>query len=353
MATGYFNQNYWHANYWQANYWAPAGSSSGDYWNDNYWNVNYWNINYWLETNDGDVSQRNAAQLDLTAFVPNVSISLNAEPDTEALTLTTFQADANLDIDPAITSPSLALTTFDISVGLEGYQLGDIDLRWVPESTISVTFGVVASQESLPLGPMTHSIGFEGGINVAASVESLSLGTLVAGARLDVNPEPLPQSLTITSFDTTAGVGIQVSATRPSLSFALPTHTIVGLPNETAVSPLTVFLPIPTYPAGVVGVPTDVKPVDSFGDYGSLITNTNADTYPSFYEICERTGFRVKRGELVKEWNNVMVRSRSYESRHPQDFTRSVAERQSGSVRPEQTDSFIGQDAPEVRAEDL
>ena len=72
------------------------------------------------------------------------------------------------------------------------------------------------------------------------------------------------------------------------------------------------------------------------------ITNTNATTdVPTNYEICERTGFRVKPGTLVKEWDGVMVRPESYEPRHPQDFVRSRPEAQRGSVRPEQTDQFI------------
>lgn len=80
--------------------------------------------------------------------------------------------------------------------------------------------------------------------------------------------------------------------------------------------------------------------------------NTNADTYPSNYEICDRTGFKVPRGTLIKEWNGAMVRPESWEARHPRDFIRPVAERQTGSPRPEQTDVFI-QDDDQVQVGDL
>ena len=71
-------------------------------------------------------------------------------------------------------------------------------------------------------------------------------------------------------------------------------------------------------------------------------TNSDATTsVPNHYEICDRTGFRVRPGTLVKEWNGLMVRPESYEARHPQDFVRSRSDKQTGSVRPEQSDRFI------------
>ena len=72
------------------------------------------------------------------------------------------------------------------------------------------------------------------------------------------------------------------------------------------------------------------------------ITNSNGTTdVPANYEVCERTGFRVKPGELVKEWDGTMVRPESWEARHPQDFIRIRAERQRGSENPEPADVFI------------
>jgi len=84
-------------------------------------------------------------------------------------------------------------------------------------------------------------------------------------------------------------------------------------------------------------------------------TNSNATTgEPTNYEICERTGFRVKPGTLRREWTGRMVRPESWERRHPQDFVRSKPEDRTGSVRPEQPDQYIEDLYPGgVTAEDL
>lgn len=74
-------------------------------------------------------------------------------------------------------------------------------------------------------------------------------------------------------------------------------------------------------------------------------TNSNATTaVPSNYEICERSGFKVKAGELKREWDGAMVHPRFWEPRHSLDFVRSKPEHRTGSPSPEQTDTFIGDD---------
>lgn len=80
--------------------------------------------------------------------------------------------------------------------------------------------------------------------------------------------------------------------------------------------------------------------------------NSNATDVPSHYEICDRTGFKLPRGTLKREWNGVMVRPQSWEPRHLQDFVRSTPDAQKGSPRPEQTDVFI-QDNDQVAVSDL
>ena len=76
---------------------------------------------------------------------------------------------------------------------------------------------------------------------------------------------------------------------------------------------------------------------------GLEITNDNATTnVPVNYEICDRTGFRVRRGELILEWSGHLVREQSFEQRHMQDFIRSTGtEEIRGARSPEQDDSFI------------
>lgn len=63
---------------------------------------------------------------------------------------------------------------------------------------------------------------------------------------------------------------------------------------------------------------------------------------PNYYLICDRTGFRqsVKKG-LKKEWTGSLIRTESWEPRHPQDFVRAIPEKQRGSPRPEPADYFV------------
>lgn len=71
-------------------------------------------------------------------------------------------------------------------------------------------------------------------------------------------------------------------------------------------------------------------------------------------KICDRTGFKIKSTDAVKEWNNFVVRRESYEPRQAQDLIRSKQDRQQvQDPRTEQTDRFIGTDVAAVTADDL
>lgn len=71
-------------------------------------------------------------------------------------------------------------------------------------------------------------------------------------------------------------------------------------------------------------------------------TNDRAELPPPpNYLICDRTGFRVRVSEgLRQEWTGALVRAESWEPRHQQDFVRARAEHSKGSPRPEQQDTF-------------
>jgi len=72
------------------------------------------------------------------------------------------------------------------------------------------------------------------------------------------------------------------------------------------------------------------------------IENASATETPSNYEICQRTGQKLKVGELKKEWTGLKVRPQSWEPRHPLDRVRAVGLEQSrGSPSPEPADQFI------------
>ncbi len=56
--------------------------------------------------------------------------------------------------------------------------------------------------------------------------------------------------------------------------------------------------------------------------------------------ICDRSGFKVKSTEALKEWHHSFVRREDYEQRHPQDFVRAVRDVQSvPNPRPGAPDS--------------
>lgn len=41
-----------------------------------------------------------------------------------------------------------------------------------------------------------------------------------------------------------------------------------------------------------------------------------------YYIKCDRSGFKIKRSEARKTWDNLLVRADMWEPRHPQDFVR-------------------------------
>lgn len=62
-----------------------------------------------------------------------------------------------------------------------------------------------------------------------------------------------------------------------------------------------------------------------------------------FYRICDRTGFKVPASETVQQWNGLVVRKQSAEPRHPQQFVRGRADKQSVPLpRPRSIEEFVG-----------
>ncbi len=155
-------------------------------------------------------------------------------------------------------------------------------------------------------------------VTVSASVVALSLTafspTVITPTVVDANSV----SLTLTSFNPTITVGVatEVSATAVSLSL-----TTYGATVDDGITPA-------------------VLPGSAFL---GLIENEAASINPApdNYEICQRSGFRVPRGTLVKDGYGYWVRPESADQRHPQEFVRSRPEDQQGSRSPEQEDTFV------------
>lgn len=68
--------------------------------------------------------------------------------------------------------------------------------------------------------------------------------------------------------------------------------------------------------------------------------------------ICDRCGFEYPLSQLRKEWTGLKVCRADYDRRHPQEFVRGVADKQSvPDPRPEPAPVFV---APgDITAEDL
>jgi hypothetical protein len=93
----------------------------------------------------------------------------------------------------------------------------------------------------------------------------------------------------------------------------------------------------------------DEVPEGTFGNYAE--TNTNAKAYPSRYEVCDQSGFKVPTGTLVKQWDGAHVMKRFRDERNEQDFLRPRAERARNTQRsPEPEIQYV---TTEVTASDL
>jgi hypothetical protein len=58
--------------------------------------------------------------------------------------------------------------------------------------------------------------------------------------------------------------------------------------------------------------------------------------------LCDRCGFKFKSSELKKDWQGLMVCSKDYEARHPQDFIKVSPEKAIPEwTRPRTEDSFV------------
>lgn len=79
-----------------------------------------------------------------------------------------------------------------------------------------------------------------------------------------------------------------------------------------------------------------------FTENDSGITNDEATQEVENNLICDMTGFKVPvKPGLKKQWNNLMVREKSWERRHPLELARVKAEKPGPAPHPEQPDRYI------------
>jgi hypothetical protein len=57
--------------------------------------------------------------------------------------------------------------------------------------------------------------------------------------------------------------------------------------------------------------------------------------------LCPVCGFQFKASQLRKRWDGVMVCRKDWEPRHPQDFLKTIPEKNPPWTQPEPTDRFV------------
>ncbi len=356
MAVGYFGENYWATNYWASNYWAEP-PEQGDFWPTGYWASDYWATNYWAAdtSGPGDIVVTDDATLSLTQFNATVQSGPVIQATTPTLTLTALDATAGNNFDLVASFASLPLAAHNPDLGISGYVAGDIDLFFSPESAITVTYGFVPPTPAIPMQAFKPTTSTENGIDIAVgNTAELGLTAFVTDAANVVDVQPVPQVLTLTAYDSpAAGIGELIKVSLASRSLTPNTHLISGVPVADVRQTFVARLAINGLTAGVTGRPPLGLPEPTFPPDDS-IENEDAIEWPSEYEICDRTGFKLRIGSLTKEWTGVMVRPESWERRHPQDFVRGVSDHKEGSPRPEPADRFIDDEYPAgVTVDDL
>lgn len=71
-----------------------------------------------------------------------------------------------------------------------------------------------------------------------------------------------------------------------------------------------------------------------------------------YYVTCDASGFKVRRSDCKRTWDNRLVHRDYYEPRQPQDFVRGRTDKIAvDEARPEPDDQFL--DTNEVGVEDL
>ncbi len=86
----------------------------------------------------------------------------------------------------------------------------------------------------------------------------------------------------------------------------------------------------------------DDKILLSVTDSGTAIANSNTfKPSNTGNNICQRSGFKAKPEQLVREWSGGLILPEYAEARNIQDFTRAHAEEQPGTRTPEAVNDFI------------
>ena len=277
-------------------------------------------------TGDSPTVKPGTGEIDLNGLIPSAEIDHIREMGADALVLDGLIPDAQNSGDAPTVKP----------------DAGALDLNGLAPSAEIDHYRAIAAEDTLILQGLAPT-ALVNHIAVIASEDTLQLTGLAPSVLSPVTIEPGLGALALNGLLPSAEIthNRAVGAASALLGGLLPT---VGVGATS---------PVATPSAGALAL-SGLLPGSDIANSGTAIVNPTATVgYTDQTTYCQRTNFRIKPRDLVTEWDGRRVRADSYDTKHPQLSVTSVPDKQKGSKRPEQEDRFIGDDIPEVEAEDL
>jgi hypothetical protein len=293
--------------------------------------------------------------LKLNGFAPDVSQTtpLAPEPDTGAVSLDGFAPSIS-----GIVFPDTGTLTID------GQKVNAA----IP--SVALSFSTTSPSTDLMISPTTRAVALAGqfverltGLKLDTSTVTLDWGIAatpttrgveLAGIKPDVSNvaagdhAPIPETGSVTIAETSPAPvhAHTITSSIDALAFSsdAPNTDPVAYP-ATRIVDIREFAPTVEGDEGAPGVV-----IEGPFNYGTRIRNPNAEEDAgNRYNICSRTGYRAKPGELVKDAYGELVRADSQDELHPADMPhKSRPERHKGPLRPSDigAETFIDPDNP-------
>ena len=312
-----------------------------------------------LQTSDAGFINSGDMRLILRGYAPTIVVEQPANQASPPAGSLSFGSDAPSVVGSWIGVPSGSLglvghsERWGVGLVLQGYAptLGKTFIVEPGAGSVGFTansplraYGLVLQGNAPQIGESRSSNPLKGSMSFSGKVPQVSVSTST-----NTTKAPETVDLTLTPRTPARVVNENIAGAITSISFAgaAPTVRLSQLAKPGKAT-LSIVGKRPTLPQNVVTVI-----IGEAGNQGTVIRNTNAVTIPSNYLIDDRTGFKVKiKKGLSEQWDGVMTRSESYDSRHPQEFVRSRPERIEGPERPEGSDRFIEDEYPDGVSQD-
>ena len=274
-------------------------------------------------TNVGGIKSPGTASLGFTGIVPLLGGQVfTADPTTASLGFTGYAPNLGTIISPATTAVGITEYTPARSTGLkiEGFNVTLQRSDASSTSTGAISFASAPPNvSSTPPGSHTRILNTVAlttsgkiGITVTARVAAMLLGSLSYAGK---TPVVRSRDKAVNPLKTTLGLAGKVPVV-----------------DDGAGVPIIIIVP-PLYPQTL----------------GTPIRNANATVYDGRDNVDQRTGFKVKPNQLVRDAYGILTRKDSADNRHPSDMrNKTNPERQHGALRPDDTgrERFIEDEFP-------